>query len=220
MFQDLLPPSITVFEADPRTFHDPVAALMDVERSAIGSAVAKRQHEFAVARILVRRALASMGRRASALLNGKDRAPIWPTGVVGSITHTAGYCAVALAEQTAMASLGIDVEEATPLSAAVYPVICSETERAWLSTRSAAERAWLGKLLFSIKESVYKLQYPQTGTFLGFDAVEVVVDVTRGTWHATFRVEAGVRFPIGHVVAGRWAHEDGFVASATSQPCS
>ena len=81
-------------EAVPQ-LHD--AELFPEERACLAKAVEKRRAEFGTARVCARRALAQLGFPPMPLVPNKDRSPVWPQGVVGSITHTRGYCAVIVA---------------------------------------------------------------------------------------------------------------------------
>lgn len=214
VLEHLLPAPIVVEHVDPGQLRDPEAELFEEERVGIARAVEKRRREFAAGRILARRGMAALGHPPAAIVNGEDRAPQWPAGIVGSITHTKGYCAVAMARSSELRSVAIDAERDDALSGGALEMICSEAERAWLLTRPEGERGWLSKLVFSAKESVYKLQHPLTKLFLDFDAVTVHVDLERETWTATFLVPAAPAFDVGDRIEGRWRHADGIVATA------
>lgn len=214
MLEALLPAPIVVEHVDPEQLTDPEAELLDVERAAVSRAVDKRRREFAVGRILARRGLASLGHPPVAIVNGGDRAPQWPEGIVGSITHTKGYCAAAVARAAQVRSVAIDAERDDPLSDGASDMIIGDAERAWLATQPEQERGWLSKLVFSAKECVYKLQHPLTKLFLDFDAVTIRIDVLRQTWAAEFLVPAAPAFAVGDVVEGRWRHADGLVVTA------
>ena len=61
------------------------------EMAQVDAAVNSRRVEFATGRSCARRALARMGIREFVLRsNPVSRAPRWPAGVVGAITHTGG----------------------------------------------------------------------------------------------------------------------------------
>jgi 4'-phosphopantetheinyl transferase EntD len=220
VFETLAPPAIAIAEGDPTTFEDPRAALLPSEATVVSRAVPPRQTEHAVGRVLARRALADLGHPPSAIPSGSDGAPRWPEGIVGSITHVRTRCAVAVARDTDIRAIGIDLEDDAPLSATVLPEVCDPSERGWLRAQPSADRGWLGKLVFCAKEAVYKLQYPLTKTYLDFDAVTVEVDVRGGTWRATFRTPAAHAFAVDDTLAGRWALRDGLVAAAVWLPAT
>jgi len=76
-----------------------VKLLMPEEARYLGRAVPKRVREFAAGRLCARRALAEFGIVDFAVEVADDRQPVWPASMVGSITHTAGFCAAVAAER-------------------------------------------------------------------------------------------------------------------------
>ena len=59
------------------------------EKSAVGMSGA-RKLEFNMGRAYARSALSKLGVHDADLPMGGDRAPVWPEGLTGSITHAAG----------------------------------------------------------------------------------------------------------------------------------
>src|SRR5271170_2846494 len=92
---NLFPPGAVV--ADLREPGDP-ELLLPVEATYLGRAVPKRVQEFTAGRLCARRALAEFGIVDFPIKVADDRRPIWPDSMVGSITHTAGFCAAVVAE--------------------------------------------------------------------------------------------------------------------------
>jgi len=152
------------------------------EQAYIIKAAQKRQAEFGTARVCARKALTGLGAAPCSLLPNADRSPRWPTGFLGSISHTDDCCAVAVTKSRGVAGLGIDIEPETPLAPELEEQICTANERSWLSLHSTSDRTRLGTLLFSAKEAVYKCQYTVTGSFLDFKDVELEVDIGRCTF--------------------------------------
>src|SRR5690349_17676802 len=71
----------------------PTAEWLDAgEAALVARGADKRRREFAGGRACARRALAALDAPSAALLVAAERAPAWPAGWVGSITHAAGYC--------------------------------------------------------------------------------------------------------------------------------
>jgi 4'-phosphopantetheinyl transferase EntD len=134
----LLPPGVVVVD---RPVRDEVAALLPEEAAEIAKAVAKRRFEFATGRACARQALAQLGVAPLALVSGPDRAPLWPAGVVGSISHTDRWCAAAVARARDVAALGIDLEPDEPLAPELWKQVATERERRWLDGCGAASRA-------------------------------------------------------------------------------
>ncbi len=134
-----------------------------------------RRREFALGRACARHALARLG-VSGPVLRGDDRAPIWPRGVVGSLTHCDQLCAAAVAHRERVLSLGLDAELDSPLRERVAQRICTPDERAHLAELPEILPSGWEKLAFSAKESFYKAYYPVARSFLGFHDVGLRFD--------------------------------------------
>jgi 4'-phosphopantetheinyl transferase EntD len=151
------------------------SGLFPEEREHIVRAVAKRRIEFAAVRRCARRALQELGYPPVPIVPGEQREPRWPEGVVGSMTHCAGYCAAAVARSGEVSALGIDAELHAPLPEGVLDLISLESERAMLAELAKREQRavhW-DRVLFSAKESVYKAWFPLTRRWLGFEQADI-----------------------------------------------
>jgi 4'-phosphopantetheinyl transferase EntD len=209
----LFPDGVVAEEARPTLA---VEELFPEEKAQIARAVDKRKAEYATARVLARRALARLGAEATPIVNDEERCPQWPEGVIGSITHTKGYCGVVLARRgEAVDSLGVDVENLEPVKEALYDKICSEAELARLESVPSQELGTLVRVVFSAKEAFYKAQYPITRQYLGFHAADVVLDVEAGRFEVVLTREAG-RFASGRRFEGRVTLGEGLIVSALS----
>lgn len=206
MLERILP--TTVRSVHTRT-DPPEATLFPAEAELVAKAVPKRKQEFATVRHCARLALAELGVSPAPILPGVRGAPIWPDGIVGSMTHCAGYRAAAVARTAEVAGIGIDAEVDGPLPEGVLALVSSESEREHLASLPPGVH-W-DRLLFSAKEAVYKVWSPRTGEWLGFE-------------------EASVRFLPGLFTAqilrpgpwteltGRYLVEDGIVLTAVTLP--
>lgn len=203
MLADLLPPGVVVAEA----FGHPAAApLLGDEEAAVARAVPARRAEYAAVRACARDALAAIGAGRPAVPSAADRSPVWPPGVVGAMTHCEGYRAAAVAHAETWLGVGVDAEPLAPLPDGVAPLVMSDHERAALADADPATCP--DRVLFSAKESVYKVWSPAVGTWLGFEDVQVRLD--DGTFTAWLdRPGLGVG-----VLHGRWAVGDGLVLTA------
>ena len=83
-----------------------------------------------------------IGEEYATMPRGPRGAPVWPDGVVGSITHTQEYAAVAIASSHAVDSLGIDAEPMVVLPPETVAVVSNPRELTELG-RSAGGRAAL-----------------------------------------------------------------------------
>jgi len=175
----ILGPEVGVGIADPKA---PDGALLPEEQRAMARAVKKRLHEFTSGRLAARQAMAELSHPPAAIPMAPDRSPVWPDGLVGSITHSDDICIAAVAQSGLGRSIGIDIEPDTPLDPDLEEVICTPSERDWLDTQPSDRRGYLAKQIFCMKESVYKALYPLTGQVIGFDEVEIEFPARRVTF--------------------------------------
>jgi 4'-phosphopantetheinyl transferase EntD len=166
----LFPPGTVVAEL--RGPGDP-AMLLPGEAAHLGRAVLSRAQEFAAGRLCARRALAEFGIAGFGIKVGAGRQPLWPDGLVGSITHTAGYSAAAVAARPGVCAIGIDSEVIGDVNPQIWLSICLEAETNWIRSLPALEQAAAATLIFSAKEAFYKCQYPVAAERVGFHDVSV-----------------------------------------------
>jgi enterobactin synthetase component D len=138
------------------------------------SAVPKRRAEFLAGRFAARTALAALGVDSTPGRDAEGR-PVWPVGVVGSITHGAGRALCAVASSRDVRGVGIDVERWMSASTKeeLLARICDDSERAVLARLRTPEPASV-TVAFSAKESLYKCLFPHVGRFMDFSAAAVV----------------------------------------------
>lgn len=185
MIEGVLPRAVVGSESrgDP-----PEAVLLPAEEPLMARANAKRRLEFATGRLCARRALARLGVRPVAILPGAGGEPVWPDGVVGSITHCAGYRAAAVAWVDDVRSIGIDAEPHHQLPDGVLDAVALAGEQQRLRRLDRVEpRVHWDRVLFSAKESVYKAWYPHAGEMLDYDAADITLR-TDGTFDARLLV--------------------------------
>jgi 4'-phosphopantetheinyl transferase EntD len=217
MIEKLLPHGVVAVEA----FEDvPGEPSFPGEEFLVVNAVEARRREFVTARRCAREALAKFGYAPVPIRAGRKGEPLWPAGLVGSITHTAGFRAAAVASQNVLASIGIDAEQNDRLPDGVEESTTVPGEPEMLAALSRAFPAthW-SRLLFSAKESVYKAWYPLTGRRLGFEDARLAIDPV-GTFTAKLLVD-GARTDGGPPLVelrGRFLVAHGLVATAVTVP--
>jgi 4'-phosphopantetheinyl transferase EntD len=145
----------------------------DTEAEYLGRAAPKRAQEFAAGRLCARRALAEFGVTDFPIRVASDRQPLWPELLIGSITHTDGYCAAVVAERRRFSAIGIDCEIVGHVTPELWPQICVSAELLWLDSLAPPERAAAVTLLFAAKEAFYKCQYPLVAEWLDFHDVVI-----------------------------------------------
>ncbi|HET9169447.1 MAG TPA: 4'-phosphopantetheinyl transferase superfamily protein [Actinospica sp.] len=191
------------------------AGLFPEEREHIAQSVAKRRLEFAAVRRCARRALGELGYPPVPILPGEQREPRWPEGVVGSMTHCAGYCAAAVARSGDVSALGIDAEVHAPLPEGVLDLISLDSERERIAALAGGVPKTLhwDRVLFSAKESVYKAWFPLTRRWLGFEEADIELRLD-GTFEARLLTrDPGAPGGFG----GRWAVAGGLIATAVGE---
>jgi 4'-phosphopantetheinyl transferase EntD len=203
----------------------PDAVLYPGEAELIARAVDKRRREFRTVRHCARQALRQLGLPPAPVLRGERGEPRWPAGVVGSMTHCAGYRAAAVAHSCDFSAVGIDAEPHKPLPAGVLGVIAVDEEHQHLSELAAADPAtcW-DRILFCAKETVYKTWFPLTRRWLGFEDAAVTInpsttDPEQGCFSARLLV-AGPTIS-GHPLTrfdGRWLRSEDLVITTVTLP--
>ncbi|MGW7346795.1 4'-phosphopantetheinyl transferase family protein [Streptomyces sp. NPDC054854] len=215
MIERILPSRVAVSEA----FQDSAGTLLFPEElRLIEKSVDSRKLEFTTARRCAREALGGLGLPPRPILPDRHGAPQWPEGVVGSITHCTGYRAAALARTTDVLLLGIDAEPNAPLPEGVLESIAlpGELLRVRRMSRAAPEVHW-DRLLFCMKECVYKSWYPYTGRRLEFEDADISFEAGTTTFSAELRLPGRpARTPQADPLEGRWLLHGGLLVTAVS----
>jgi 4'-phosphopantetheinyl transferase EntD len=212
MIEQILPTWVAVSEAR----HDPgEALLLPEEQVLLAGAVEKRRREFATGRMCARAALEQLGCPAVPILGGSHGEPLWPKGVVGSITHCDGYRAAAVASSTQVAVVGIDAEPHWALPEGLLGRIARAEEQVALG-RLGSEwpQVHWDKLLFSAKESVYKAWFPFSGRGLGSKDISIAFDPLARTFAVRLMLPRPVPDGPPRELCGGWRVCEGLVLTA------
>jgi 4'-phosphopantetheinyl transferase EntD len=135
----------------------------------------KRLSDFSTGRYCAIKALEQLGIQDAIIPIGEDRAPIWPEGIVGSISHCDSLTGAIVAKRSDHISLGLDIEEIGRVTPDLWDLVFTEKEKNYLTILSDKNKLVQSTAIFSIKEAFYKFQYPLTKTFLDFLDVEVAL---------------------------------------------
>lgn len=181
--------------------------LTPAERAQLGDVCGKRLAEFSAGREQARRLIAAITGTAEPLLVGDYRQPLWPEGIIGSISHSDLYCAVAVAARESISDLGIDVETLEALNPEVEEVVLTETE---LAATAGLER-WARKLIFSIKEANYKCCYHLVQAFIDFKQCEVTLQLDDCSYQSAIQCKNHRGEALDIRVSGRWKVESGHI---------
>lgn len=149
----LLAPGI--FGADLEDAGQPLA-LHPEEEIFVAGAAPKRRRDFVLGRACARAALAGLGHGGAVIGQGEGGVPLWPAGIVGSITHTSFYAAALAAEARLFSGVGVDAERVGGVTEELWPRLFDAAERDRLMELDGASRAILATVIFSAKEACYK----------------------------------------------------------------
>ncbi len=175
----------------------------------LNSAVVKRRAEYLAGRALAQSGLLLMGRKPELITTGPNREPIWPNGIVGSITHSKGRCAVILSENTDLL-IGIDVEDIASGSAldSIFHVTLQPDETNLIRAQEKLPKDMLATLVFSAKETLYKALFPFVQRFFGFDYAELIELPEKNSLRLRLtkplgdQQRAGICFDLGYATMG------------------
>lgn len=152
-------------------FRDSLFAVLGVARpEKLDNAISKRRAEFLAGRTVSKAALFLLGKRSDQVPISPDREPIWPKGVVGSITHSNGRCAAVVSDNTSML-VGIDIEDVASASSldTIFQEVLLPDEANFIRSQNVLPPEVLATLVFSAKETLYKALFPKVRRFFGFD---------------------------------------------------
>jgi len=195
---------------------DTDAALLPEEEAVVSRAIEKRRREFATGRWCARRALETLGLPPGAVPRGAAGEPMWPPGVVGSITHCSGYRASAVAYATDLRSIGIDAEVHDALPDGILEAIARPEESGWLDAlQNTVPSVRWDRLLFSAKEAVYKAWFPLTNVKFSFEDVVVFVDPAATSFVGRV-VKPAPTNGVATTFEGRWAVCGDLLLTATA----
>lgn len=190
--QEMLPAGIGLGWADPRLEYSLLAG------EVLARAVPRRQREFSAGRAAARMAL---GLTDQPLPMRPDRAPLWPAGWVGSISHSQTACLAIAAPVPQFRGLGVDLEPATPLEPDLWETILTPGERQWISALPQGDHGFTAKLIFSAKEAAYKAQYPISEHLFGFENLQIIITAQMFTAHF---IAPTPGIPAGSQFKGAW----------------
>jgi len=199
-------------------YDDPAGlAPMPEEEALIARSVTKRRNEFVTVRHCARLALGRLDLPPAPILKGDKGEPLWPAGVVGSLTHTAGYRGAAVGRSQAVRSVGIDAEPHDVLPDKVLEAISLPAERHEIA--ALPDGLHWDRILFCAKEATYKAWFPLTERWLGFEDAHIAFEVdpsgVSGRFVSRILIDPAARSgPPLTELAGRWSVDGGLALTA------
>ena len=216
-FSSPFPPSVgfSVLAATNGTEHELLSNLHPQERSILRpTASPKRRLEFSLGRMAARHALAQLGiTNRPAIGSGEKGMPLWPDGIVGSITHAAGSAIAVAAHDREAWALGIDLQDLERgRRVDISKMICHDSELPWIEALPEQRHERLLSL-FSAKESIYKALFPVCRRYISFKDVQLLWDEQRSEFDARLVVNLSQILPEGFCFTVGCTVKEGFVLS-------
>ena len=183
--------------------------------ASIQRSVAKRQAEFLAGRLCARSALQQLEGLDFIPAIGEDRAPVWPSHISGSITHSTGHAAAIVGHKAQWRGLGMDLENLLPLERAerLAGEILTPDEMQRMATGPREQVAQLVTLTFSAKESLFKALYPIVQKRFYFEHAEVVEWSDSGFLRLRLLTDLSSEWCYGKELEGQFAVDDGQLLS-------
>ncbi|MEL7561115.1 4'-phosphopantetheinyl transferase family protein [Stutzerimonas chloritidismutans] len=184
------------------------------------SAVSKRQTEFLAGRLCAHEALRRVTGVPCIPAVNEDRSPNWPAGVVGSITHGAGWVATVVARREQWRGLGLDVEKQIPTIRAdrLVAEILTPLELEGYAALDETQRALRVTLTFSIKESLFKALYPLVNKRFYFQEAELIHHDSSGYARLRLLNDLSEEWTAGAELEGQFVQFDDYLLSLVSIP--
>lgn len=176
---------------------------------SLAHAAPKRRVEYCAGRFCAREALrACAPEQADAIIpSGPQGEPLWPTGIVGAITHAHRFASVAVARTRHVRAIGIDTEQMISADEArdVLDYVAAPDEISALVSATRWGTASIVSVVFSAKETIFKCLFPEVGHYFDFrDAAIDSLDTDQGRFSARLLVSVTSRLVAGTKLGGRF----------------
>jgi 4'-phosphopantetheinyl transferase EntD len=189
--------------------------VLEAEQPLIKKAVEKRRREFSAGRCCARQALRALGCENTPIMHDQNGAPLWPQGIVGSITHSTTHAAAAVVQDSRLRGLGIDMETISRVSPAITNKILTGPEKTTLQRHpDPAEQQRLLALLFSAKESIYKCLHPLLQCRIGFEDARIECEPNQNSITIVLCTRIQSALPGVELLRGSYCYFDDTVCTA------
>jgi len=160
---------------DPMKFSDNDFNILGVSLpTSLDAAVSKRKSEFLAGRYLATLALTNIGFDEVNIGINENRAPIWPQGTLGSISHSLNTAKTIVTKNQHYRFIGVDIEywiSPSDANLLVDNIVINASEYTALLQLMPFNQALT--LIFSAKESLFKAIFKEVGHYFDFKAAKV-----------------------------------------------
>lgn len=142
----------------------------------LADAIFQRKLEHHAGRVCAKWAIKALNinNTSNTISIGSKGEPIWPRGIIGSITHTQDFACAVVAPASAYIGIGIDSEKCVDEDGcADITNVCLGIKESQLLKNELLTKCQLATLMFSTKEAFYKAAYPYVKRFIDFDELEI-----------------------------------------------
>ena len=173
----------------------------------LAKAAPKRRAEFMAGRLCARRAIARVAGKEQLPKIGADRAPLWPQGLVGTISHSDTWAGALVGSQANYLGVGLDIERCLSVleSQKLASALLTANEYARIKNLSPAQFAFMVTVSFSLKESLFKALYPLVNKHFYFQDAELVAwDIAGGSARVRLLTSLSSIWPTGSELNGHF----------------
>ncbi|NUF14600.1 4'-phosphopantetheinyl transferase family protein [Acinetobacter lactucae] len=176
----------------------------------IAQAHPKRQQEYLCGRVLAQAVLNHHFGLDQPITSMREHLPIWPTHILGSISHSQNKLVVALSNNAIY--LGIDIEHwvSSEFAQESAHLILTLSELDLWKSKAAEffDFARYVSLVFSVKESLYKAVYPTAKQYIDFLEASIVdINFENQTLTLAFTSQIQQRYQLLEQYQAGWAVE-------------
>lgn len=185
------------------------SGLFENYKSEISQFGDKRKEEYLKSRELAHELFSEIGISDFKLLNDDKRAPIWPSDIVGSISHSSGFAIVAISKE--LKSIGIDLEKvmSDERSKKLKDQFLSEEE----IKINQIDFNLFATIVFSAKESLFKLIYPLCEEYFGFHSAKVR-EVSESGFSIELKSQSSKVSKFNGLYQGKWQRIDEMILTS------
>jgi len=180
----------------------------------IAQARVERKNEYLCGRVLAQAVLNHHFGLDQPITSMHEPLPIWPTHVLGSVSHSQNKLIVALSKNANY--LGIDIEHwvTSEFAQESAHLVLTQSEFDLWKSKAAEffDFARYVSLIFSIKESLYKAVYPTAKQYIDFLEASIVdINFENQTLTLSFLPEIQQRYQLLERYDGGWTIEQDYI---------
>ncbi len=188
------------------------------ESASVGIVDDERMRELENGRLYAKRALAMLGVYGVELPIAPDRGPLWPAGLVGSLTHVRepapGHVAAAVARTNTIRAIGIDIEREGNLHPHTWEHVLTARELEHILALPPHIRGNEAQIVWCAKEAVAKAARRSIEP----TEVEIQRDPTASGYTAVWKATVRDSARSAEIWRGRTTRSQGFVLAAVVLP--